>query len=45
MRTIEQLDRKICKAVGVDYEDYKAMTLSEQFKVRNQYLEQKQKNQ
>ena len=41
MRTLEQLDRKICKAVGVDYKEYQEMNLSEQFKVRSKYLQLK----
>lgn len=38
--TIAELDQKICDAVNVDIEDYKKMTLSEKFKVRQQYLEE-----
>ena len=36
--TIEDLDKKICKAVGVQYEDYKNMSLTEQSNVRGRYM-------
>ena len=32
--TLEELDRKICSAIDVDFEDYKKMTLMEKGKVR-----------
>jgi hypothetical protein len=36
--TLEDLDKKICNTVGVDYNDYKNMTIHEQSKVREQYM-------
>ena len=42
--SLEELDRIICDEVNIDYDDYKKMTPSEQFKVREQYREQQQTN-
>lgn len=36
--SIKDLDIKICTALGISYEKYETMSLSEQFKIRTKYV-------
>lgn len=40
MQSLEELDRKICEAMGVSIEKYNAMTISQQHKLGQKYLKQ-----
>jgi hypothetical protein len=40
MQSLEELDRKICEAMGVCIEKYNAMSISDQYKLRQKHLKQ-----
>lgn len=37
MRTIEELNKVMCEALGIDYKDFVKMNFEEQDKVRRRY--------